>query len=223
MKKTKIMALVLCLAMLVGSMSVFASAVTPANLDGVYTIDGTTLTLKINLKNNPGINTLVFGLAYDAEAVALDTITNGDVFCEANNGSMFEVNTENNPLIFYFDENSYGNIKANGTVVTVVFNVLKESEDYGLALTVDNDSTYGVSEDAILPVDILFAEPTVKEQNFIPGDLDGDGKINANDANIMKRCILGITDFIPAGDVDGDGKINATDYNILKKMILGVI
>lgn len=138
---------------------------------------------------------------------------------------MFDVNVENNPLIFYFDENSIGNITANGTLVTVVFTVLKESENYGLTLSVEDKNTYGCSED-ITPVDILFAEPTVMETpDVTPGDINGDGKVNAVDTNLIKQIILDVITPTPeefaAADLNDDGKVNSVDANLLKQLVLG--
>ncbi len=221
MKKTRIMALILCLAMLICTMSAFTvSAAAPASLNGEYTVDGNKLTLKLVLKNNPGINTLVAGLAYDGEALTIDTVTNGDVFSAANNGSMFDVNTANNPLILYFDENGVGNITANGTVVTIVFTVNQTKDDYGFILTVDNDNTFACGE-GIVPVDVEFGPCTVSEKNFVVGDINGDGKINAIDGNLCRRVILGTDEFNPAADINGDGKVNAIDGNLIIGLILG--
>ena len=221
MKKTRIMALILCLAMLICTMSAFTvSAAAPASLNGEYSIDGNKLTLKLVLKNNPGINTLVADLAYDSAALTIDTVTNGDVFCDANNGSLFEVNTANNPLILYFEENSVGNISANGTVATIVFTVNQEKDDYGFVLTVDSNNTFACGE-GIVPVDVEFAASTVTEKNFMVGDLNGDGKVNAIDGNLCRRVIVGTDEFNPAADINGDGKVNAIDGSLIVSLILG--
>ena len=227
MKTKRITALVLCMAMLfctVFSLAVSSSAASLATLNGVYTVEEGKLTLTVSLGSNPGINTLVARLGYDSKALTLLSVTNGTVFSEANNGSMFEVNVANNPLVLYFEENSIGNITANGVVATLEFTVNEQKEDYGFTLTVDNDNTFGCGE-GIVPVDVPFAEPTVKEFTVIPGDVNGDGKVNAVDGNLIKKIVLGSTTPTPAeqaaSDLNGDGKVNAVDSNLLKKLILG--
>ncbi len=199
--------------------------VTPGVIKGKYTVEEGTLTLTLDLSKNPGLNTLVTLLGYNKDALKIVSVTNGNVFCDATGGSMFTVNLENDPLLLYFDENNVGNIKANGTLATLVFEVLDENADFGFTLAVDEDGHYAVS-DEYLPVDMPIEVSTVEEANFIPGDLDGDGKVNAADSNLMKKIVLGIvepTDIqLKAGDLNGDGKINASDYNLLKKLILGI-
>jgi N-acetylmuramoyl-L-alanine amidase len=58
----------------------------------------------------------------------------------------------------------------------------------------------------------------------IPGDLNGDGKVNSVDAFILKKAILGnvtLTDEQrKKADLNGDGKLNSIDYMKLKKNIL---
>lgn len=53
------------------------------------------------------------------------------------------------------------------------------------------------------------------------GDLNGDGKVNAIDANIMKQIVLGTDAPCIQADINGDGKVNAVDSNLLKALILG--
>ena len=191
-----------------------------AILSGTYIVDGDKVTLTLDLKKNPGLNTLVASLAYNADALEFVNAANGYVFCSDNNGSMFGVNDEANPLILYFEENGIGNITANGKVATLTFKVLDASADFGFELAVDSKNTFGVDEDN-LPVDVLFDESTVKELTFIVGDLNGDGKINAIDGNLCRRVILGTDDFNPAADINGDGKVNAIDGNLIVGLILG--
>ena len=57
------------------------------------------------------------------------------------------------------------------------------------------------------------------------GDVDGNGKIDAKDYLMAKRCVLGTytpTETQKAGaDVDGNGKIEAKDYLKIKGHVLG--
>ena len=197
----------------------------PASLNGTYKIEGDKLTLNLNLSNNPGINTLVAKLGYNGDALSLDSVTNGNVFCEANGGSMFQVNVANNPLVLYFEENGVSNISANGTLATLVFTVKDADADFGLVLAVDEDNTIA-GGDGYVPINVPFAASTVKELNVIPGDVNGDDKVNAVDGNLLKKIVLGTVTATAeqqeAGDLNGDGKINAVDSNLLKKLILGV-
>ncbi len=57
----------------------------------------------------------------------------------------------------------------------------------------------------------------------MPGDLDGDGDVTANDLIYMRAIIQGFRKASPrdliAGDLDGDGRITIKDFTILSRKI----
>ena len=63
------------------------------------------------------------------------------------------------------------------------------------------------------------------EDEFLRGDVDGDGKLLAKDYFKLKRAILGTytltADEQSRADVTLDGKVNSKDYMMLKRVILG--
>ena len=72
----------------------------------------------------------------------------------------------------------------------------------------ENDTTLGATN--YTPYDFYFTSP----QPVIPGDVNGDGEINALDYEAMRRHIVGleVENFVPeAADLNGDGKVNAQD------------
>ena len=56
------------------------------------------------------------------------------------------------------------------------------------------------------------------------GDVNGDGKVNAQDYMLLKRKVLGKATLTPeekkAMDINKDGKVNAQDYGLLKRFVL---
>ena len=60
-----------------------------------------------------------------------------------------------------------------------------------------------------------------------PGDLNGDGSVNASDAILIMRYALGLIELTPeqilAGDMNGDGVVNASDAIIVMRKALGII
>ena len=58
----------------------------------------------------------------------------------------------------------------------------------------------------------------------IPGDIDGDGKVDVSDVNLAVNIILGKesrADYIARADMDGNGSIDVTDVNMIVNIILG--
>ncbi len=57
----------------------------------------------------------------------------------------------------------------------------------------------------------------------LPGDVNGDGKVNVSDVSALINMILGIseTNEIDA-DLNGDGRVNVSDVSALINIILGI-
>ena len=65
---------------------------------------------------------------------------------------------------------------------------------------------------------------TLLGQSGILGDIDGNGKVDVGDVNILVNIILGKennADYISRADVDGNGKIDVGDVNLVVNIILG--
>lgn len=61
------------------------------------------------------------------------------------------------------------------------------------------------------------------EALLVPGDVNGDGRVNVSDVTALINMILGITDKDETvADVNHDGKINVSDVTALINIILGI-
>ena len=57
----------------------------------------------------------------------------------------------------------------------------------------------------------------------MPGDCNGDGEITTDDAILILRMTLGLTEpDISAADFDGDGEITSIDALIVLRIALGI-
>ncbi|MBR5395176.1 MAG: CotH kinase family protein [Bacteroidaceae bacterium] len=82
----------------------------------------------------------------------------------------------------------------------------------------ESDTTLGAVN--YQPYDFFFTTP----QPVIPGDVNGDGEVNALDYEVLKAYIVGkpVEDFVPAAaDLNEDEKINAQDLMLLIQIING--
>ena len=84
------------------------------------------------------------------------------------------------------------------------------------------DENKAAVDELVAPVEEAL-EAQREADAIIPGDVNGDGKINTVDASYILMYLVGNTpeDFVEkAADVDGDGKINTLDATaILKKLV----
>ncbi len=64
------------------------------------------------------------------------------------------------------------------------------------------------------------------EAQYVLGDVNGDGRVNARDARALMRYIAGMTDGseldLIAADLNGDGRVNARDARALLRSIAGM-
>lgn len=69
--------------------------------------------------------------------------------------------------------------------------------------------------------DCLRVDCYKSENSDIPGDVNGDGKVDVADVNAIINIILNLQDSVPAADVNGDGKVDVADVNQIIDIILG--
>ena len=88
--------------------------------------------------------------------------------------------------------------------------------DLGSAyLTIPTDQTGGATT-----IVTNFGGSTVVD---IPGDVNGDGRVNVSDVSALINMILGITPMDQTtGDVNGDDRVNVSDVSALINIILGI-
>ena len=90
------------------------------------------------------------------------------------------------------------------------------SRDYAY---IDEKNVIVISKGKTVPVD---EKPEVQ---YLKGDIDGDGAVEANDYMLIKLHVLGRKklsgDALKRADVDNDGSIEANDYMLVKLHVLG--
>ncbi len=86
-----------------------------------------------------------------------------------------------------------------------------------------NGSKYTLYTQPVL-VYVNVADP---HQEFALGDVNGDGKVNASDYQLLKRIILktaeATDDIRGRCDITGDGSVRSNDYLMLKRIVLKTI
>ncbi len=87
------------------------------------------------------------------------------------------------------------------------------------------DGQYIYVADGAGGISILENTSVKNTNNFIVGDVNNDGKVNALDALIVLKISVGLIDPTPlqisAGDVNNDGIINSMDAIIILQMVIG--
>ncbi len=68
---------------------------------------------------------------------------------------------------------------------------------------------------------VLYAVWERDTEGIIYGDINGDGRINIADANLVRRCAAKLITLdekqMTAADVNGDGRVNIADANLIRR------
>lgn len=186
---------------------------------------GDTVTVNVNITNNPGIGSMAFDVVYDNEALEL-------VGCETAFGSDGWVHSA---LDRYDDKINFrymnlSNLSGTGTAIKLKFKI-KSSKTEGLksvTIVPEEGEFYkfgdGLSE---IDVNVVASGGGVNVTLTIIGDLNRDGVVNQFDRAILSKYLAGWEGFeadtfdYAAADLNGDGVVNQFDRTILSKYLAG--
>ncbi len=175
------------------------------------TTAGRSVTVQINLQNNPGIAGMVLTVKYNTDVMTLTEVTNGSIFNEITNAKNIVLN-------------SAGNSTKNGTLVTLTFDV---NEDAPLGNYTIEALVRECSNTDLDAVGVVSVSGTLSVIDFIYGDADGNGVVNLNDA-VLIRNYLAHYDYdtgsstvtvSDGADADGNGTVNLNDAVLLNNYL----
>ncbi|MBQ8746662.1 MAG: leucine-rich repeat protein [Clostridia bacterium] len=207
---TRILAAVLVVLMLVAAVPISAVQATDATaaqltIDTISAIPGETIELIASLENAPLVKSMaISNITYDTDKMVL---TNVEWLCDAE---ITNWNPTQGRGVLTFGENT----DANGSVLKIVFKIndVVEDSDVSISCTIKlNTMDAGDNEVA---VDTTVIPGKVEIRNEIPGDMDGNEKVNSNDAvYLLYYTLFGKAEYPikQSGDVDGNGKTNSND------------
>ena len=225
MKSKRIISMVISLIMLLSlamPLSVWADEYDPTiTIKSVAATPSETVDVDVTIEKNPGILGATLQFTYD-EGLTLVNATSGDAFAAL---TMTRPGKYDSPCRFTWDgqELSAGDIK-DGTIITLKFIVDENAEfgkDYHIDISYDNQDIVNANLD---PVNVNIVNGTISVVDAMPGDLNGDTKVNTTDVILLRRHIAGCYEQTInelAADVNNDGKRNNTDVILLRRYLAG--
>ena len=232
----KLLSLFCAILMLITSfpLAVFAEEINQPKLT-IISADvtpGEAFEVNVNLENNPGIVSAGLRLAFD-EGLTLVGATNGDVFStltyippkQLSSGGII---TSGCQFAWTGFDIADADIK-NGTILTLSFELSDEAE-IGDTFNISITSELGDIVDRDLNEYALSAEGKVTAIDYMPGDVNDDGKINMMDIVVLSRYIVDGCKYDPDGyavrinesaaEVNADTKINMMDVVLISRYIV---
>jgi hypothetical protein len=167
---------------------------------------------------------MILKVNYDAD-LTLVKVTDGGILGE----NMHSPNYTLNPYkLTWSNDTALQNITANGVIVTLTFLLPKDTVEktYNVSLAYDYANLDIIDVD-MQPVAVNLQGGGITVKNSMPGDVNANGMVNAEDRMILARYLAGwegyeqrIADFA-AADIDGNGSVNAADRMILARHLAG--
>ncbi len=193
-------------------------------IDDVDAVAGEEFQVVINISENPGIIGATLDVNYDADVLELVSAEAGDLTNASDERDDVVLSNynfgpiENNPFkITWVDALAEENITTNGVFVTLTFKVKEDAAEGTTEISINADDIF---DKDFNDVEFTFDSATVAiaaANNSIPGDVNGDGNINARDYAMLIQYLneWDVTIDTDAADVNDDGNINARDYAML--------
>ena len=158
---------------------------------------------------------LKFNVSYDSNVM---TIVNAE---SVGINALYSQRMTDNPFVVSWESGDH-DIDTNGEIVKLTFMVNENANEgtYPITITYDEDNIYNLKEENI-HFDVVNGSVTVSE--YLPGDINNDGKVNMKDLTRLHQYINGwdVTVNESAKDVNGDGKVNMKDLTRLHQFING--
>ena len=202
--------------------------VMPVRLDSVCAQHGNTVQVRLMLDENPGFANLSLVIGYDADVMTLTEVENKVSGTEHTESQTLTAN----PYMLTWNSGTQ-NCTASGTLAILTFQI-KNTAAYGVyPISVsfyqgrDQDYTDGVDvnyDQTGQPLPLLYIGSSAEIRSYIPGDINGDGRVDSRDVLNLLRHLSGwdgITVVKEALDVNGDGKSNFRDVTALLQYIAG--
>ena len=174
---------------------------------------GNTVKVTVALANNPGIVALRVKIAYDTDVL---TLTAYETALEAASFGPLA----NMPFSVSWADSLNGNVSDDFILVTLTFRI-KDGAAVGksaITLTYDPEDVFNSDWQ---DVEFKVTAGGVEVVEYVPGDINGDGKINMKDLVLLQQYLndWAVTLDDLAADVNRDGKLNMKDVILLQQYL----
>ena len=115
------------------------------HVTGEVSSDESTLTVTVEIGNNPGLWCYRSRLGYNANALKLVSVTNGNVW-SAN--EYIPGNIKNNPVTYYAQSTGLSNNASNGVIAVYTFEILNANANFNVKIDINPREVFGVDADA---------------------------------------------------------------------------
>lgn len=172
---------------------------------------GDTIQIPVSIRSNPGISAMKLTITYDPELLEYQDAAFDQAFLDAA-GAQTCINAETSGTIILDWVLAQTEYSENGDFAVLSFKVkaVAEAADAALTITYDPEDIFNKEHENQT---FQIENGTVRIKKLRPGDINGDGSVNINDALLLLRYVCELDQDKVQGnpDVTGDGKVNNKD------------
>lgn len=197
------------------------------NAETVSGAPGETVTVEIQIAENPGFTNFAIALDYDREHLTLKSIETEDGNAPYLCGSNVSINKtwdEEEKEYGFVVSASADPVKGNGTLFAVTFEI---AADFVGEAQVTPMVQYIRNNEALFSVfEEIDAEATSGAVlSVLEGDVNGDGIIEYDDVMLAYKAFLGEAELtaeqMAAVDANGNGTVEETEYQAIYQIYIG--
>ena len=188
--------------------------------------DGNTVDVVVSISGNTGFSNLGLEIEYDRALTLVGAVANSGV------GAIFTAAQTYDKYPYNIGFDTITNSTYNGELVTLTFEVPEGTAAGEYFVNVDfykgNKGNYTDGDDVNYdadqkPLGLRYENGSVTVYNYIPGDINGDGKVNNKDGTSLLRYLAGweIDVVDDALDTDGNGSVSNKDGTRLLQYLAG--
>lgn len=180
---------------------------------------GDTIQIPVSIRSNPGISAMKLTITYDTELLEYQDAAFDQAFLDAA-GAQTCINAETSGTIILNWVLAQTEYSENGDFAVLSFKVkaVAEAADAALTITYDPENIFNKEHENQT---FQIENGTVRIKKLRPGDINGDGKVDINDALLLLRYVCELDQDKVQGnpDVTGDGKVNNKDVVTLLRFV----
>lgn len=187
------------------------------------TYPGDTIKVPISVRNNPGISSIKLTVTYDPAVLGYKGCTFNEALTSIAGSQTVVNDTQSGRVVLSWVVANAAYTDAKGDIAVLDFEVKSVAENTSspVSISYEPESTF---DNNLVDQKFLIKNGTVQVNMIRPGDINGDGTVNVNDALLLLNYVCDLRKDEVKGnpDVNGDGAVNNKDVVILLRYIAEV-
>lgn len=184
------------------------------------TYPGDTIKVPISVRNNPGISSIKLTVTYDPAVLGYKGCTFNEALTSIAGSQTVVNDTQSGRVVLSWVVANAAYTDAKGDIAVLDFEVKSVAENTSspVSISYEPESTF---DNNLVDQKFLIKNGTVQVNMIRPGDINGDGTVNVNDALLLLNYVCDLRKDVVKGnpDVNGDGAVNNKDVVILLRYI----